>query len=105
MEPTSFNIIIYILTPILAAVLGGWVGAYWGSRYQENKEEKKLSEVRNIAVKALTILRKYAKQEYGKAEDEFNTTLTITDKRCVIVLLHKLGIPVFVPANERFDIH
>ncbi len=105
MEPTSFNIFVYIFTPILAAVLGGWVGAYLGSRYQENKKEKKLTEVRNIAIKALKILRKYSKQEYGKAEDEFNTSLTITDKRCVIVLLHKLGIPVCVPANERFDIH
>lgn len=105
MELTSFNIFVYILIPILAAVLGGWVGAYFGSRYQENKEEKKLTEVRNIAVKALRIIRKYAKQEYSKAEDEFNTSLTITDKRCVIVLLHKLGVPVFVPANERFDIH
>lgn len=105
MEPTTFNIFVYILTPILAAVLGGWVGAYFGSKYQKNKEEKKLAEVREIAVKALTIVKKYAKQEYSKAEDEFNTSLTITDKRCVIVLLHKLGIPVFVPANERFDIH
>lgn len=105
MEPTTFNVFVYIFTPILAAVLGGWGGAYLGSQYQEKKEEKKLTEVRNIAVKALTILRKYAKQEYSKAEDEFNTSLTITDKRCVIVLLHKLGVPVFVPANERFDIH
>ena len=79
MEPTSFNIFVYIFTPILAAVLGGWVGAYLGSRYQENKKEKKLTEVRNIAIKALKILRKYSKQEYGKAEDEFNTSLTITD--------------------------
>lgn len=105
MEPTTFNIFVYILTPILAAVLGGWVGAYFGSKYQKNKEEKKLAEVRKIAVKALTIIKKYVKQEYSKAEDEFNTSLTITDKRCVIVLLHKLGIPVIVPANERFDIH
>ena len=105
MEMTTFNIIAYILIPIMTAVIGGWVGAYFGSKYQENKEENKMAEIRDIAVKALTILKKYAKQEYSNAEDDFNTSLTITDKRCVIVLLHKLGVPVYVPANERFDIH
>jgi hypothetical protein len=105
MELTTFNIIAYILIPILTAVIGGWVGAYLGSKYQENKEENKMAEIRDIAVKALTILKKYAKQEYSNAEDDFNTSLTITDKRCVIVLLHKLGVPVYIPANERFDIH
>ena len=100
-----FNILAYILIPILTAVLGGCVGAYFGSKFQEYKEEKKMAELRGIAIKALAIIRKYAKQSYKNAEDEFNTSLTITDKRCIIVLLHKLGIPVFVPANERFDIH
>ena len=31
MEPTTFNSFVYIITPILAAVLGGWIGAYLGS--------------------------------------------------------------------------
>lgn len=101
----TFDIFTYIFIPLLAAVLGGWVGAYFGSKYQENKEERKMSELRGIAIKALNIIKKYAKQAYINAEDDFNTSLTITDKRCIIVLLHKLGIPVFVPANERFDIH
>lgn len=105
MSPTTFNILAYILVPILTAVLGGCVGAYFGSKFQEYKEEKKMLELRDIAVNALIIIRKYTKQSYSNAEDEFNTSLTITDKRCIIVLLHKLGIPVFVPANERFDIH
>lgn len=105
MEPTTFNISVYVFIPILSAVLGGWVGAYFGSKYQESKEEKKMAEVRGIAIKALTVLKKYSKQFYCNAENEFNTSLTITDKRCVIVLLHKLGIPVSVPANEKFDIH
>ena len=29
MIPTAFNVIVNILIPILPAVLGGWVGAYW----------------------------------------------------------------------------
>ena len=105
MSLTTLDIFVYILVPILTAVLGGCVGAYFGSKFQDYKEEKKMSELRGIAIKALMIIKKYAKQSYKNAEDEFNTSLMITDKRCVIVLLHKLGIPVFVPANERFDIH
>lgn len=77
----------YILIPVLAAVLGGWVGAYFGSKYQKEKEEEKMTEVRDIAIKALDILKKYSKQLFCNAEDDFNTSLTITDKRCVIVLL------------------
>ena len=105
MPPTTFNILAYILIPILTAVLGGCVGAFFGSKFQEYKEENKMLELRGIAIKALTIIKKYSKQSFKNSEDEFNTSLTITDKRCIIVLLHKLGIPVFVPANERFDIH
>ena len=35
MEPTTFNIGAYVLIPILAAVLGGWVGAFFGNKYQK----------------------------------------------------------------------
>ena len=105
MEPTTFNIGAYILIPILAAVLGGWVGAFFGNKYQKAKEDEKMADVRAIAIKALDIIKKYSKQSYCIAENEFNTSLTITDKRSVIVLLHKLGIPIFVPTNDTFDIH
>lgn len=105
MEPTVFNIGAYILIPILAAVLGGWVGAFFGNKYQKNKEDNKMAEVRDIAIKALNIISHYNGQSYVKAENQFNTDLTIAEKRTIIVLLHKLGIPVVVPANESFDIH
>ena len=105
MEPTTFNIGAYIIIPILAAVIGGWVGAFFGNKYQKAKEDKKMAEVRAIALKALNIIKKYSKKSYCVAENEFNTSLSITDKRCIIVLLHKLGIPIFVPTNDIFDIH
>jgi len=105
MEPTTFNIGAYILIPILAAVLGGWVGAFFGNKYQKAKEDEKMAEVRNIAIKALNIIRHYNGQSYVKAENQFNTDLTIAQKRTIIVLLHKLGIPITVPANETFNIH
>lgn len=105
MEPTTFNIGAYILIPILAAVLGGWVGAFFGNKYQKAKEDERMAEVRNIAIKALNIIRHYDGQSYVKAENQFNTDLTIAQKRTIIVLLHKLGIPIIVPANETFNIH
>lgn len=105
MEPTTFNIGAYVLIPILAAVLGGWVGAFFGNKYQKAKEDEKMAEVRNIAIKALNIIRHYDGQSYAKAENQFNTDLTIAQKRTIIVLLHKLGIPIIVPAKETFDIH
>jgi len=105
MELTTFNIGAYILIPILAAVLGGWVGAYFGNKYQRAQENKKMEAVRDIAIKALNIIKHYDNQSYTKAANQFNTDLTIAQKRTIIVLLHKLGIPVIVPANETFDIH
>lgn len=105
MEPTVFNIGAYILIPILAAVLGGWVGAFFGNKYQKAQEDKKMAEVRDIAIRALEIIKRYSKQSYCVAENEFNNSLSITDKRSVIVLLHKLGIPIYVAANDTFDIH
>ena len=38
MEVNTLSIIIYVLVPILTAVLGGWVGAYFGNKYREDKE-------------------------------------------------------------------
>lgn len=105
MGPTTFNILGYILIPLFAAVLGGWVGAYFGGKYQSARENKKMKEVRDIAIKALDILKKYNKQTFTEAESEFNTSLTIAEKRTIIVLLHKLGIPVNIPINDTFNIH
>lgn len=105
MEPTTFNIGVYILIPILTAVLGGWIGAYFSYKFQKAKEEDKIAKVRAIAIKALNVIKNYNSQPYINAENQFNTDLTIAEKRTILVLLHKLGIPVIVPANESFDIH
>ena len=50
MEVNTLSIIIYVLVPILTAVLGGWVGAYFGNKYREDKESHEKEIVRNIAV-------------------------------------------------------
>lgn len=105
MESSAFIIGVYILIPILSAVLGGWVGAYFGNKYRKSQEDKKMQKVRDIAIKALNIIKKYDKQPYTNVENQFNTDLSIAQKRTIVVLLHKLGIPIIVPANESFNIH
>lgn len=104
MELTALNIGAFILVPILTAVLGGWVGAFFGSKYRKNKELEEKEKIRSIAIKALNIIRSYSKKSYREAEGEFNKSLSIAEKRTIIVALHKLGIPFGVPSNETFSI-
>lgn len=104
MELTALNIGVSVLLPILTAVLGGWVGAFFGNRYRENKETKEKESVRNIAIKALQIINTYSGKSYREAESEFNKSLSIAEKRTVIVALHKLGIPIGIRSNETFNI-
>lgn len=63
-----------------------------------------MKKVRAIAIRALDGISKYSKHSYSNAECDFNTSLSITEKRMVIVALHKQDIPMGVPANEVFDI-
>lgn len=104
MELTALNIGVFVLVPILTAMLGGWVGAYFGNKYRKNKESKEKESIRNIAIKALNILKTYSKKSYREAESEFNNSLSIAEKRTIIVALHKLGIPFGIPSNETFNI-
>lgn len=89
---------------ILTALIGGFIGTYLGARFLNMREESKMQRVRDIAIKALNVIKKYSKQSYRNAENDFNTSLTITEKRMVIVALHKLGVPIGVPSNEVFNI-
>lgn len=104
MEVNTLSIMIYVLVPIFTAVLGGWVGAYFGNKYRENKESHEKEIVRIVAIKALDILKSYSGKSYREAEGEFNKSISIAEKRTVIVALHKLGIPFGVPSNETFNI-
>ena len=104
MDDNTLNIIICVLVPILTAVLGGWVGAFFGNKYRKDKESHEKAIVRNIAIKALNILKSYSGKSYQKAEGEFNKSMSIAEKRTVAVALHKLGVPFGVPSNETFNI-
>ena len=59
-----------------------------------------------MAVKALNIFKGYAQQKkcYADAASEFNTKLSISEKRAVVVALHKLGVPFETPTKDTFDI-
>lgn len=80
MELKTVEIIVYVLIPILTAVLGGWVGAYFGNKYREDKESHEKEIVRNIAIKALNILKSYAGKSFREAEGEFNKSMSIAEK-------------------------
>ena len=104
MDVNTLSIIIYVLAPMLTAVLGGWVGAYFGNKYRKDKELHEKEIVRNIAIKALNILKSYSGKSFREAEGEFNKSMSIAEKRTVVVALHKLGIPFGIPSNETFNI-
>ena len=101
MEVNTLSIIIYVLVPILTAVLGGWIGAFFGNKYRENRESREKEIVRNIAIKALNILKSYTGKSYRETEGEFNKSMSIAEKRTVVVALHKLGIPFGVVSFIR----
>lgn len=93
----------YIIA-LLTAIIGGIIGTYCGARFLNKREEDKMEMVRAIGIKALEVLKKYSKQSYRNAENDFNTSLSLVEKRTVLVALHKLGIPIGTPSNEPFNI-
>lgn len=93
----------YIIA-LLIAIIGGLIGTYCGARFLNKREEKKMEKVRAIGIKALNVLKKYSKQSYRNAENDFNTSLSLVEKRTVLVALHKLGIPIGTPSDEPFNI-
>lgn len=100
------NIIISVIVTLLSGAIGAIIGTYYGALFATKRQEKRIKEVRSIALKGIGILKKYARknQSYDMATDDFNNSISIAEKRAVIVALHKLGIPIQVLANEAFNI-
>lgn len=94
-----------ILIPLLTALIGGFIGTYFGSYLLQKFQEGKIEKVRLIAINALKILKKYSNKPFSTAENEFNTSLSIVEKRSIIVALHKLGIPIGTMSDEAFNIN
>lgn len=87
-------------------MVGAFIGTYFGAVFSARRQEKRLSEVRKMALKAINIFKSYAHggKTFAETADQFNNSMSISEKRTVIVALHKLGIPVQVLSNETFNI-
>lgn len=84
---------------ILVALLSAFLGGYFGAWFQHWFQKRKVHKVRQIAIKALDVFGRYAKQgqSFDMAASEFNNSLDVVEKRAVLVALCKLGIPVVKP--------
>lgn len=91
---------------ILLALFSAFLGGYFGAWFQHWFQNRKVNKVRQIAIKALNVFGCYAKQgqTFDMAASEFNNTLDVVEKRTVLVALCKLGIPVFKPIDDLFNI-
>ena len=101
----TYNIWSWLL-PLISGAIGALIGTYGGSYFLQWRQEEKIKNVRSMAVKALGIFKEYAQQKknYTDSANEFNTKLNISEKRAVVVALHKLGIPFEAPTKDTFDI-
>ena len=94
------------LLPLISGAIGALIGTYGGSYFLHWKQEKKIKNVRSMAVKALDIFKEYAqhKKSYAGSANEFNTKLNVSEKRAVVVALHKIGVPFEISTKDDFDI-
>lgn len=101
----TYNIWSWLL-PLISGAIGALIGTYGGSYFLHWKQEKKIKNVRSMAVKALDIFKEYAQQKknYTDSANEFNRKLNVSEKRAIVVALHKLGIPFEAPTRDTFDI-
>ena len=97
---------VYIFVTLLSGAVGAGIGTYFGAYFSARKQEERNREIRKIAIKAVNIIKKYSGKSntYDVAEADFNTSLSVAEKRVFIVALHKLGIPILATSNTQFDI-
>lgn len=93
-----------IIISCATAFLGGLVGTYGSSYFIARKQDKRQENIRKIALRALDIFKNYDGKTYHDAESEFNTKLSITEKRIILVALYKIGIPIFAENIGKFSL-
>lgn len=91
---------------IVVALLSALIGTYCGSFFLSKRQESKMKKVRNVAIRAISIIKTYGRRKgsYDQASSEFNAKMNIAEKRTIVVALHKLGIPILPPQLGAFDI-
>ncbi|MFI3248800.1 MAG: hypothetical protein R3Y39_06710 [Rikenellaceae bacterium] len=84
------------ILPAVTGLVGALIGTYGGAYFLYKFKEQKIEKVRDIAIKALELIKGYAKEgkTYDMVTNDFNNKLTIADKRAILVALHKIGIPI-----------
>lgn len=93
------------LLPLLSGIFGALIGTYLGACFLSRKQESKIRNVRATAIKALDVFKSYAKHKtYADAENEFNNKLSVSEKRAVVVALHKLGVPFTIPTKDSLNV-
>lgn len=100
------QIITTTVVTLISGAIGAIIGTYGGALFAAKRQEKHIKKLRQVAIKALKIFQKYARnrQTYDVAASEFNNALSIAEKRVFIVALHKLGIPILATPDSKFDI-
>lgn len=95
-----------IIINALIALGSALIGTYLGAAFLTRKQESKMKKVRSIAIRAIDIIKLYGKSSgtYDKASPEFNAKLNTSEKRTIVVALHKLGIPIVSPDSGSFDV-
>lgn len=95
---------ISILVTLLTTAIGAFIGTLYGSKKLYEYQQSGKISTRKTAIKAVKIFKKYVGQPYSNAQFDFNTSLSISEKRAVLVALHKLGVPIVVPLTTSFQI-
>lgn len=100
------DITISMVLTLISSVIGTLFGTFGGAYFIARRDDAKKKEVRDIAIKAINLIKKYAKDEntYDMVSSEFNNTMSLAEKRTVIVAMHKLGIPIAIQPTSVFRI-
>ena len=95
-----------IVYSLLSGAIGAIIGTFCGAYLIILKQDKVKRTTRKMAIKAINLFSKYAKKEgtFNLAEQEFNSCISLAEKRTILVALHKLGIPVIVKPDSDFSI-
>ena len=81
------QIITTTVVTLISGAIGAIIGTYGGALFAAKRQEKHIKELRQVAIKALKIFQKYAR-----------------NRQTFIVALHKLGIPILATPDSKFDI-
>ena len=92
-------------TNLISAIIGGTIGTYLGASFITRKQQERYKNIRKIAIRALKIFKKYQRKTYQDALNEFNASLNLTEKRAILVVLHKIGIPITAEELGKFNIN